>query len=75
MRLEAIRWAMGWAWGLGAWVLTQGGDGRAQCPSPAVLSSGSTCLLQTKNMDYYKREVSRARGGGGSRGAWAARDP
>lgn len=35
---------------------------------PTVPSPSPAYLLQTKNMDYYKREVSGARGGGGSWG-------
>lgn len=82
MRLEATGMGHGvlgqGGGGADAWVLAQGGTGQgwwAPRPSPALPSPGSACLLQTKNMDYYKREVSGARGGGGSRGARAAGHP
>lgn len=67
MRLEAV--GMGYrvrGGGLGAWIAQGGGAG--QCPGPTLPSPSPVRLLQTKNMDYYKREVSGARGGGSSGG-------
>lgn len=46
-----------------------------QCPSPTMPSPSPMRLLQAKNMDYYKREVSGTRDGGSSWEARAARHP
>lgn len=55
------------AWGWGCtyecfpWVVLGRAGGHEVLPSPRP-SPGSVRLLQAKNMDYYKREVSGVRG-------------
>lgn len=58
--------------GLGVWIV-QGSGGRTM--SRLVPSPSPAHLLQTKNMDYYKREVSGVRGGSSSGEARATRHP